>query len=160
MEDIEGPCNALLESIDKRCPKFKPAIFTMKYNPKKIEDLFSNKMMTKSGTTDWISTLLYTHPQVAFTTKVSFAQRTIEVSHISFVNELDFLLNSPERVLLLLLQGTTTEINIAVARFLELNGYDSDHTEGRSIFNEVYNNVYAIRTVMRYKFYNPITLLV
>ncbi len=122
----------------------------MKYNPKKIEDLLSNKLIAKSSTTDWISTLSYTYPQVAFTTKVSFSQRTVEVLQISFVNELDFLLNSPERVLLMLLQSTATEINIAVARFLELNGYDLDYTEGRSIFNEVYNNIYAIRTVMRY----------
>ena len=50
----------------------------------------------------------------------------------------------------MLVQGNESEISIAVERFLELNGYDNlTVDEGRGIFREVYNNVYALRVLIR-----------
>jgi hypothetical protein len=73
------------------------------------------------------------------------------------VSDSDFLLASPERVLSMVIQGNEAELSIAIARFLELNGYDDlSVAEGRSIFNEVYNNIYAVRVLIRFASVCPV----
>lgn len=58
------------------------------------------------------------------------------------------MLNCPEKIISMLVQGNQSEISIAIERFLELNGYDLSVDEGRGLFREVYNSIYALRVLI------------
>ncbi len=82
MDDIEAPILALIDSINRKCPKFKPTILPSKYRFKSINDLFSPKLLEKESTKHWISSLSYSYPQVAFESKLNYTLRAAELTSV------------------------------------------------------------------------------
>jgi hypothetical protein len=84
----------------------------------------------------------------AFVTDIDFSQRTIRISKIRAVSELDATLVSLEKMMRLLVLGGEDELNVAMTRFLQANGYTGNLAEERHVINEVYNLAYAIKILM------------
>lgn len=146
MENIDSYLTALSDTVTARCPVFQPPVFTMEYTPNSVDDLFEDE---QSSSKTWLQSNIGDFSNVIFSTTVNYAARVIEVTNIRTGTETDGLLADTGKVMAMLLEGNEDELTVAIGRFLEMNGYDGNLTDGRNIFYEVYHAIYAIRVLIR-----------
>lgn len=147
MDNVDSYLVELNRNISKKCTGFQPPIFTVQQSLRSIDDLFEDTPASK-GTKSWLESKLGDSSDVIFSTTVNYTKRVIELTNIRTGNETDVLLSDTGKVMTMLLEGNENELSVAVSRFLELNGYDGDIADGRSIFYEVYHSIYAIRVLI------------
>ena len=157
---VETSLETLLQAIASMAPKLAPAIFLTSCTPRSLEDLCATETQVErlkkwrasqsasSSSSSSSSSSLSSSSQCAFATDVNFVQRTIRITKIIPVSDLDATLISLEKTMRMMIMGGEDELNVAITRFLQANGYTGNIAEERHIFNEVYNAAYAAKVLL------------
>lgn len=145
MDNIIGGTNEMLEMIKKRSPNLQPVISHSVHLS--LKDFFLSEGQTEK-VNKWVSDRNSDGKEVVLVTDVDIQKLTTIVKEIRFMDPLDAKLFSIEKIMSLLSQGDETELNILYSRFMEINEYDCDISEGSIIFYEVYHLAYAVKVLI------------
>ena len=154
---LSSTINEMVTALKTKCPRLAPSIFLTGFTPVGLNDLCSTDahldqvrkwVSNQQNRSDASSSSSSSSGAYAFVTDIDFPQRTIRISKIRAVSELDATLVSLEKMMRLLVLGGEDELNVAMTRFLQANGYTGNLAEERHIINEVYNLAYAIKVLM------------
>ena len=153
---LSSTIDEMLNALKTKCPRLAPSIFLTSFTPGGLDDLCSTDAHLDQ-VRKWVSNQQNRSDSVssssssgtyALITDIDFPQRTIRISKIRAVSELDATLVSLEKMMRLLVLGSENELNVAMIRFLQVNGYTGNLAEERHIINEVYNLAYTIKVLM------------
>lgn len=156
--DVDTSIQTLINIINKRCPKIKPALFPSQTCFTSIQQLCSTDRQIDC-VKDWSNSNNYTNitiQNMIFVTDVNYSSRSIVINKIIYSpNEVDALLGSLERVMKMIVKGDKDELMIVVSRFLEVNGYTGEIAEEQHIFYDVYHMAYSVKVALRYVTHIP-----
>jgi hypothetical protein len=144
---IEGSLGEMLQCLRARCPNLCPAIFPTRFCPKSLSDFCVNDHQRKR-IFRWEAEK--GAPTVRFETTIDVAQSVVTICGvIDESNETDCLLGNLEAVMALLASGLDEEIEVARARFLQVNQHQGEEKNAEHrIFVEAYNIAYAIKVLL------------
>lgn len=145
MDNIIGSTKEMLEMLKKRSPNLQPLISHIMLNSL---DEFCLTETQKNVVRQWVSDHNIHGKDVVLVTEIDIEKRATVVSGIRFVDSLDAKLFSLEKMMALLANGNEVELNITHSRFLDINDYNCDISEGSIIFYEVYHLAYAVKVLL------------
>jgi len=142
---MESTLEAMLTKLRILCPCLGPAIFSSQHPVKSVLHLAVDKEQQDQAR-EWQAAL--PSPFLGFSTDVDLPTRTIRIVKICAMSELDATLCDLEQMMRLVVLGEGAQLEVAMSRFLEVNGYSGDLTTERHIFSDTYNLAYAIKVLL------------
>jgi hypothetical protein len=141
-----------LALLAERCPVLCPSIFTSQFKPSSLGDLCSDesqakklkKLLLKSGDGRDLS------QNIVFPVMIDLNKKQIVVSAVKFVDDVDVVLYSLERMLTSMITGQPDTLNMLVQRFMEVNNHaDLSLVEGRRLMYEAYHLAYSVKIALK-----------
>lgn len=142
---MEGEVNFLIEALNKCCPYFQPLVLPSYIKIKTLADVVSTEAQ-KGALNSWLPS---NGNNIAMHININYSQSKLVIHHLSSCSELDLKLKSLEEAMLMMISGDEHELQIHIQRFLELNGKQTDKSEGHYLFQEAYNVAYAVKISLR-----------
>jgi len=137
--------------LNDHAPSMRPAIFPRRFVPLSLESLCSNERQAQRLLKKWSTLRPGSDPgRVIFRTVVDIMRREVRVVGVDTAHdEVESLLSSLERSMELQVSGDEAQVNLAVSRFLTLNGHkEGDAAAQRYRFTEAYQVAYAMKVLI------------